>query len=169
MALSFQFFVQMLSEDFKVAIEKWFVPFLNDFNISLTQFHINGKYFDAHFEGRGVVVSISFEPGDDYLTLRVYELKNKDLSYISGNGLKFDMNMLMKLFGSKISSQHYQRNKEYFENLTPEGEMEKRFNSSNEAKQCHLSLNVLCPETSSSWKSPAAALRPCMCFARRTV
>ena len=59
-----------MSHEFTDAIESYFVPFLEEQGFRIAApIAISGKHYFARFGSGGFEIMVSYEPGDDYLTV----------------------------------------------------------------------------------------------------
>lgn len=117
----------MNGQAFKRAAMAYFEPFLTELGFSVTELEVSGRFYSAEFTGRGCLVSVTFEPGDEALFVMVREREGKlgRLSDIDDRVKTPRLSDLNRRFMPQLSERERVSNEASFEGVRAEDDTER--------------------------------------------
>lgn len=94
----------MTAIEFKTSISLYFDHFLKLFGFPVpAKFTISGRLYDATYEKNNKLLSISYEPGDEYLEIMLFEKNGDKLSDYDDRSVTKSLSDLNKKFSVNFS------------------------------------------------------------------
>jgi hypothetical protein len=116
----------MTSNDFLKIINDAFKTFLTDLGFVLGPASVSGRLYDVSFSRQDYVVSISYEPGDEYFLIIVFSKNAEDqLSNIDDRKQSPRLEDLNKIYMPLITADQRAQNELFFRLVVPENKSQK--------------------------------------------
>jgi hypothetical protein len=109
----------MNGTDFERLVLKVFSPFLTELGFRAETQHISGRYYRANYVGEQHTLSISFEPGDDMLTVMLMTNGADDLASIDDRSKTPRLSDLNARYMSNVSASDRANNEAFFAGIEP--------------------------------------------------
>ena len=133
----------MNGQQFIDTVILYFNDFLAQYGFTFVEGKYSGRLYDVQFESVKYSLSISYEPGDDYLLVVLFTLKEGKLSDFDDRTQTFRLGDLNAKFMPLISSDEINENNVYFSRYVATTPLEKQLLKS--AKDLRLCMKKLVP------------------------
>jgi hypothetical protein len=104
----------MNGKSFSDLIDLAFRPFLSDLGFNLQPIHVSGRYYRANFVGNQQTLTVSFEPGDESITIMLIKNTDDSLDAIDDSERAPRLSDLNKRYMSKTTAAERTENDSYF-------------------------------------------------------
>jgi hypothetical protein len=128
----------MNDERFLVTVEQAFSPFLSRLGFTADDPSISGRYYRASFSGPMNSIWITFEPGDDELSIIIFTRENGRLSNIDDRSKTPRLSDLNSRYMRMVSDQARSDNEAIFADVVAKDSRERLMLKA--AKELHLVL-----------------------------
>jgi hypothetical protein len=115
----------MNGQDFLRITNEAFVPFIKGLGFAMEEPSASGRFYRVTFTGSDHVVSVTYEPGDHALFVRVFSRKNGELSDIDDRRETPRLTDLNSRHTASITAEERAENERYFECVAANDEEER--------------------------------------------
>ena len=116
----------MTSTEFKTYVSFYFDHWLEFYGFHVpANFTLSGKLYESIYEKNDRVLSVSYEPGDDYLVVMLFEKRGNCLSDFDDLSSTKSLSQLNKEFFPKVEKSETRKIDQYFNSLVAESEESK--------------------------------------------
>ena len=113
----------MTSTEFKTYVSMYFGHYLPLFDFQVSGgFTLSGKLYESTYETNNRALTVSYEPGDDYLVIMLFEKNGDSWSDFDDTSATKSLNQLNKEYFSKIDESEIREIDQYFNGLVAENE-----------------------------------------------
>lgn len=106
-------------------VREGFLPFLSNFGFQMGVPVASGKFYRVSFEGEGCVISIYYEPAEDYLLILILNNENGQVSDIDDRSKTLRLADLNRQYMPLVTKAGREKNEAFFDLVHVEDEEEK--------------------------------------------
>lgn len=109
---------------FESLVQSAFKPFLSDLNFEMEPIHVSGSYYRASFVDHRHRLSVSFEPGDEVVTVTLFTIGIHDIESINDPVKSPRLSTLNARYMGLVTGKERADNEVFFGKLHARGHIE---------------------------------------------